>query len=147
MHRSDEMAEGKLAAAMVTFIKGAKAPKSIYFLPRFLLIPLFKLALQYDARNVKGDDVPLQELLPTLHFEMQLVKKTEGTLEKYKVVSAEVLLLGGSKSSLAFKDTLKALSKVLPHFNRVELQGLDHGSAIDRGKPERIAQELRKFFL
>jgi len=26
------------------------------------------------------------------------------------------------------------------------LQGLSHGAALDGGKPERVAQELRRFF-
>ena len=49
--------------------------------------------------NVKGDDVPLQDLIPTMPNELELVKKTEGTLENYKNVSAEVLLLVGSKTN------------------------------------------------
>ena len=57
---------------------------------------------------------------------MKLVRKTEGTIEEYKEVSAEVLLMMGSKSRDAFKDTLDALEKVLSHSNRVELEGLDH---------------------
>jgi len=35
----------------------------------------------------------------------------------------------------------------LPNVERVELQGLSHGAALDGGKPERVAQELRRFFL
>ncbi len=61
MHRfGQEVAEGKMADAMVTGIKGAQQPKSIYWLPRFLLTSFSKIALIFDARNVKGDDVPLQ---------------------------------------------------------------------------------------
>lgn len=141
-----EIAEGKLAEAMVTSIKGANEPKSISWVPRFLMVPFFRFALKAEARKVKGDDVPLQELLPTIHDELELVKKTEGTLEEYKNVSAEVLLLRGTKSKQSFKDTLDALSKTLPHSNRIELEGLDHRSAQDYGKPEIIAQELRRFF-
>ena len=148
MHRfGQEVAEGKMADAMVTGIKGAQQPKSIYWLPRFLLTSFSKIALIFDARNVKGDDVPLRDLIPTMPSEIELVRKTEGTIEDYKDVSAEVLLMMGSKSRDAFKDTLDALEKVLPHSNRIELEGLDHGSAQDYGKPEVIAQELKRFFL
>lgn len=142
-----EVADGKMADAMVTGIKGAQSPKSIYWLPRFLLTSFSKIALIFDARNVKGDDVPLRDLIPTMPSEIEIVRKTEGTIEDYKDVSAEVLLMMGSKSRDAFKDTLDALEKVLPHSNRIELEGLDHGSAQDYGKPERIAQELKHFFL
>lgn len=101
--------------------------------------------MKTEARKVKGDDVPLQELLSTIH-EIELVKETEGTLENYKDVSAEVLLLNGSRSRVSFKDTLDSLSRVLPHAKRIELKGLDHRSAQDYGKPEIIAQELKRFF-
>jgi hypothetical protein len=57
------------------------------------------------------------------------------------------LLLGGSKSPSFLTRTLDALSRVLPNVERVELQGLLHGAALDGGKPERVAQELRRFFL
>lgn len=69
-----------------------------------------------------------------------------GRIEDYKDVSAEVLLMIGSKSRDVFKDTLDALEKVLPHSNRIELESLDHGSAQDYGKPVIIAQELKSFF-
>jgi nucleoid DNA-binding protein len=58
-----------------------------------------------------------------------------------------VLLLGGSESPSNLKHTLDALSKVLQNVERVELAGLGHAAATDRGKPERVAQELRRFFL
>jgi hypothetical protein len=45
------------------------------------------------------------------------------------------------------KYTLDALSNILPNVERVELAGLGHGAAVDSGKPELVAQELRRFFL
>ena len=69
-------------------------------LPRFVLTSISKFALKFDARNLKGDDVPLRDLIPTMPFEIELVKKTEGTIENYKDVSAEVLLIMGSKSRM-----------------------------------------------
>lgn len=143
---AQEVDQGKIADAMVTGIKGSKEPKSIYWLPRFLLTSLSNIALKLDARNIKGDDVPLRDLIPTMPSEIELVRKTEGTIEDYKDISAEVLLMMGSKSRDAFKDTLDALEQVLPHSKRIELQGLNHGSAQDYGKPEIIAQELKRFF-
>ena len=96
--------------------------------------------------TVKGDDVQLKDLMPTLDYDIALVNETEGKLENFKDVSAEVLLLGGSKSALLLKNSLDALNNVLPHVTRIELSGLDHKSAMNSGKPERIAQELRRFF-
>ena len=63
---------------------------------------------------------------------------------------ADVLLLGGSKSPAYLKAALDALERVLPHARRVEFPGLGHeasGNSDRRGQPERVAQELRRFFV
>jgi hypothetical protein len=63
-----------------------------------------------------------------------------------------VLLLGGSKSPAYLKTALDALENVLPHVQRIEFPGLDHGGSSDAsntnrgGKPELVAQALRQFF-
>ncbi len=144
-HYNKHIAEGNVAAAMESLTKDSKKYTVINATPDFLLIPIFKLALRYDASRVKGDDVSFQKLLPTLHDELEVVQKTEGTLKDYKNVSAEVLLLGGSKTEPMLKETLDTLNKILPHSNLIMLQGLDHGSAQDYGKPEPIAQEIKSF--
>ncbi|MGB9372412.1 MAG: alpha/beta hydrolase [Halobacteriota archaeon] len=147
-----EIAEGKVAEAIVTFIKNfAKQFETrealLSILPRPILVRLFTRFFRNEAKNVKGDDVPFQALLPTFHFDHQPVVETAGTLEDFRAVHTEVLLLGGSKSPSFLKHTLDALSEVLPNVERVELPGLGHGAPTDRGRPERVAQELRRFFL
>jgi pimeloyl-ACP methyl ester carboxylesterase len=147
-----EIAEGKVAEAMVTFIKNfakqfEKKVLLLSILPRPLLARFLSFYLWIDARNVKGDDVPFQALLPTWHADHQLSVEMQGTFERFRGVRAEVLLLGGSKSSSSMKRLLDALSEVLPNVERVELPGLDHEGPIDRGRPERVVQELRRFFL
>ncbi len=149
MNRFDkEIAEGEIAAALVTVLKGLGIMPSMFnLLPRFLLVRIFTRALRNDFINVKGDDVPLQLLVPTQHFDYQLLVETEGTLENFKAVQAGVLLMEGSKSPSFLKDTIDALCKVLPHAKRRELFGLDHSAPTNSGKPERVARELRRFFL
>jgi pimeloyl-ACP methyl ester carboxylesterase len=149
-----EIAEGKVAEAMVTLLKdfgGIFLPVYLQPLvaitPRFVLVPLFRWILHRDAEQVNGDDVPIRALIPTFHFDYQLVVEMSGTLETFKTVHAHVLLLGGSQSPSFLKRTLDALTTVLPNVERVELQGLGHGAALDGGNPERVAQELRRFFL
>ncbi|MGZ4949317.1 MAG: alpha/beta fold hydrolase, partial [Halobacteriota archaeon] len=149
-----EIAEGKVAEAMVTLLKdfgGIFLPGYLQPLvaitPRFVLVRLFRWFLHRDAEHVKGDDVPIRALIPTFHFDYQLVVEMSGTLETFKAVHAHVLLLGSSQSPSFLKRTLDALNTVLPNVERVELQGLGHGAALDGGKPERVAQELRRFFL
>jgi pimeloyl-ACP methyl ester carboxylesterase len=149
-----EIAAGRVAEATITLLKDFGAvflPGSLQpvvaLAPRSVLVWLFRRYLQRDAENVTGDDVPLQELIRTFHFDYQLVIEMQGTIESFKAVPADVLLLGASKSPAFLKHTLDALEHVIPHVNRVEMQGLPHGVAYDGGKPERVAQELIKYFL
>jgi len=141
-----QLAEGRLGDAIVTTIKGSGTPKSWTWIPRALLAPFLSFGMRVEARRVRGDDVPLQDLLPTIHHEIELVKKTEGTLDDYRGVAADVLLLYGSNTDSMFKATAKALQSVLPHAVCIELSDLDHRSVQDYGKPERIAPLLQVFF-
>jgi pimeloyl-ACP methyl ester carboxylesterase len=141
-----EIDQGKLASAMVTVIKGTQDSTRVGALPRFILVPLMKLAISAEARSAKDDDVPLKALIPTMRFDPRLVAETADTLEKFKALRAEVLLLGGSRSAAYLRTALDALRAVLPHAERVEFPGLDHLAADNHGKPERVAQELRRFF-
>jgi hypothetical protein len=143
-----EISEGKRIDAMVDIRKANENPSSAFYkLPDFIMKIIFTLILQIDDMRIKGDDVTIEDLMPTLKFDVQLVNETEGKLENFKEVPAEVLLLRGSKSSILLKNSLDGLNKVLPNVNHVEIQGLDHDSAQNYGKPKRVAQELRKFFL
>lgn len=137
--------EGKVIEATVGITKDQV--KWFRIIPDFLMIPLFKFMMWivFD-RNAKGDDVPYMELIPPLRFELQLVEKTEGTLDDYKNVSAEVLMLCGSKTDALLKDSVNSLNETLPDSNLIELKGLNHDSAQDYGRPEPIAQELKRFF-
>jgi pimeloyl-ACP methyl ester carboxylesterase len=146
-----ELAEGELTTAMVTSlnvydINPEESKPLIFHLPGLIWKPIFGMILEVDERNVKGDDVSIKDLMPTLKFDVQLVDETEGKFGNFKSVSAEVLLLNGSKSPLMLKNSTNALNTVLPHVKHVELQGLDHDSAQNYGKPKIIAQELKHFF-
>jgi hypothetical protein len=135
-----------LSAALVTALKGTQASPFFIAMPRFLLTPLMKLAAKRQDKGPHAGDLPLKTLIPTMHFDVQLVMEMDGALESFRAVGAEVLLLGGSKSQAFLRSTLDALSTVLPHVKRVELKGLDHLGPDNTGKPECVASELRRFF-
>jgi pimeloyl-ACP methyl ester carboxylesterase len=148
-----EMAQGKVAAALVTAMKGAQmGPPVFNAIPSFLLESLTNMAMKSEDKKAKSGDVTMRMLAPTLHYDFQLVDEMSGKLENFRAVSAEVLLLGGSKSPAYLKVALDALEKVLPHVKRLEFPGLDHGGSSDTsntnrgGKPELVAQALRGFF-
>ena len=142
-----EVARGDLASAMITGMIGTKsAPPFLRLIPRFLLARLMSHFLRVEASSATGDDVPMKALIPTLHCDAQLVVESEGTLDRFRAMPAEVLLLGGSRSARYLKTALDGLDGVLPNARRAELAGVGHQAADNGGRPERVAQELRQFF-
>jgi pimeloyl-ACP methyl ester carboxylesterase len=145
-----EMAQGKVAAALITAMKGAQmGPPVFNFIPRWLLESLTNMAMNSEDKKTKGDYVTMRSLAPTLHHDNQLVVEMSGKLESFRDIRAEVLLLGGSKSALFLKVALDALEKVLPQAKRIEFPGLGHGASwnTDRGgQPQQVAKALREFF-
>jgi pimeloyl-ACP methyl ester carboxylesterase len=146
-----EIAQGKVASALITGMKGAQmGPPILNAMPRWLLERLTTMMLASEDKKAAGDDVTMRMLAPTLHYDFQLVIEMSGAMESFRALPTDVLLLGGSKSPAYLKAALDALEKVLPHVTRVEFPGLGHeasGNTDRRGQPERVAQELRKFFL
>jgi hypothetical protein len=86
------------------------------------------------------------------HYIFQLVAEMADTLENFKSMPTEVLLLGGSASPTWLKVALDGLEQTLPNVKRIEFPGLNHGGSSDDsstnrgGQPELVAQELRRFF-
>jgi pimeloyl-ACP methyl ester carboxylesterase len=139
-----EVSEGRLAAAFVTVMKGVGTSPMFRMLPRFVLEPMIDRTLR--GQSVADRDVPLSALIPTMHFDVQLVIETEGLVGTFKGIKAEVLLLGGGKSQKFLRVVLDALNATLARPRRVELAGLDHLGPDNSGRPEKVAAELREFF-
>ncbi|MEO8613470.1 MAG: alpha/beta hydrolase [Chloroflexota bacterium] len=142
----EEVAQGKIGAAMVTVMKGTKDTSFFGTLPRFITVPLVTMAVKAESQEPAGNDVPIGEIVPTMHSDGQIVIDTEDIIERFHDVSADVLLLGGTKSPAYLKLALDRLENVLPHVQRVTLKGADHMASDNGGQPERGAQELRRFF-
>jgi pimeloyl-ACP methyl ester carboxylesterase len=145
-----EMAQGKVAAALITAMKGAQmGPPVFNAMPRWLTERLTTMAMKQEDKQAENGYEPMRALAPTLHYDFQLVVEMSGKLQSFRAIQAEALLLGGSKSPAYLKVALDALEKVLPHVKRVEFPGLDHAASwnTDRGgQPEPVAQELLRFF-
>lgn len=142
-----EVAKGDLAAAMVTALKATGDFSFLTLIPRFILVPLLRLAVKADEKEDLDGNVPIRALIPTMHYDLQLVLETEDKLAHFKSFNTPVFLLGGSKSRDYLKTTLNTLSRLLPNAKRVELKGLGHTSANNNEQPQVIAGELRRFFL
>lgn len=149
-----EMAEGRLAAALVTAMQATQmGPQIFNLIPRALLELLTRRMMESEARNAKSGEMTMQRLAPTLQQDFEVVYEMSRKLETFRAVRQDVLLLGGSKSPEYLKEDLGALEKALPHVRRVEFPGLDHAAAwnTDRqrnpgGRPGLVAQELKRFF-
>src|SRR5258708_34445421 len=126
------MADDKVAAALITGMKGAQMGPPIFnVMPRWLLESLTNMMMKSEDKKAKDDDVTFRMLAPTLHYDFQLVVEMSDRLDSFKAVRAEVLLLGGSKSPAWLKGALHALEKACPQVKRIEFPGLDHGGSID----------------
>ncbi|MCQ6564083.1 alpha/beta fold hydrolase [Paenibacillus mendelii] len=147
----EEIAQGDVASALVTGMLGSQMGPPIFnSIPRWLLKLLTRMMMASEDKKAKGDYVTMRMLAPTMHYDLQLAVESEGLLESFKAISAEMLLLGSSKSPAYFKVALKALEEMLPHAKRIEFPGLNHGASGNTnrgGQPERVAQELRRFFI
>ncbi|MFC6155369.1 alpha/beta fold hydrolase [Kribbella jiaozuonensis] len=140
-----ELADGKIAAALVSTLKGLQADRVFTTVPRFILVPPLNVALRFQ-RTAKGDDVPIPALVPTMAGDMQLIDELAGTAKDYASVDADVLLLAGSRSPAYFGRSLDELTAVLPRSARITIPKLDHSGPTNDGGPAEVAQALRAFF-
>ena len=145
----DEMARGKIGAAMVTAMRGAEmGPGWMRALPKPLLARLVAMGMAQEETKPAGQYPTMKELAATLHADFAIVASSSGRRDDW-AIAADTLLMGGSKSPALLKDALTDLAEALPRARRVELEGLDHGASWNgdvRGHPELVAPELRQFF-
>ena len=148
-----EILRGKIAAALITGMKGAQLGPPIFnLMPRWLLEWLTSMTIKNEEKQAKPGDITMRMLAPTLHYDFQIIAEMAEKLERFKTVPAEVLLLGGSNSPAWLKGALDALEKLLPHVKRIEFPGLGHGGSSDpsatnrESRPEIVAQEMYRFF-
>ncbi|MEU8631862.1 alpha/beta hydrolase [Amycolatopsis sp. NPDC048633] len=141
-----EVAAGRSAAALVTGMKGLAAEPSLFSrIPRFALVPLLTVGARLQGEG-SPEEVPVEALIPTLHFDIQVIEELADTAADYAAIEARVLLLGGSKSARYLSRALGKLADVLPHARRVSLPGVGHSGPEDDGAPLVVAGELREFF-
>jgi len=140
-----EVAAGRIASALVTALKGQRVEPLLGRVPRFALVPLLAIGARL-RHDVPEDDVPLEELVPTLHFDYRIVREMADTAADYAALDAEVLLLDGAKSPRYFRVALDALSAVLPRSRRISFPGLGHLGPDNDEDPQRVGEALREFF-
>jgi pimeloyl-ACP methyl ester carboxylesterase len=141
----DEVAAGKIAAGLVTVLKGLGTEPVFNRTPRFVLVPLMAIGSRV-RRDAPEDEVTIEALVPTQHFDMRVIREMADTAKDYAALDARVLLLGGTRSPAYFGVALDELSATLPHARRVMLPGLGHSGPDNDEAPLVVAQALRDFF-
>ena len=145
-----EMAQGDVAAALTTTLKGAPLMSDGFSaMPRWLIKFMTKMMMSSEDGKAAGEYATFRGLAPTLHHDGQIIAAISGQQSNLSAIQADVLLLGGSKSTTFLKTALESVAQAMPSAKRVELLGLDHSSPWNsdkRGKPQPIAEELQRFF-
>jgi pimeloyl-ACP methyl ester carboxylesterase len=145
-----EIAEGKIAAALITAMKGSQmGPPFLSAMPRWLAERLTAMAMNREDKAGTGGYLPMRTLAPMIHYDFELVREASESPDPYGSIEAQVLLLGGSKSPAFLKSALDRLEALIPSATRVELTGCDHAASwnADRGgRPQLVAEALRRFF-
>lgn len=145
----EEIAQGKIADALVTGMLGAQmGPPIFQKLPRWFLKFMTWLMIRGE-KPATADNVGMGALAPTLHYDFQIVAEMSPKLESFKAIQTDILLLGGSDSPAYLKTSVRSLEKILPRAKRIELSGAGHGvtgNTNQMGQPDRVSQVVREFF-
>ena len=110
---TEQMAQGKLAAALVDQHEGAAARRRrmLNAMPDWLLTALTSMAIKSEDKKAAPGDMTMRKFAPTLRYEALLLAEMTGTLESFRTVEADVLLLGGSKGLPFLKPSLNGPGK------------------------------------
>ena len=112
-------------------------------LPDLVLRPAVGLYISREGSKSNSEYVPLRELAPSLRYDFTVVKSMLGKQDEFEKIKAETLLVSGSKTGTYLKEDLDTLQGILPNAQRVELEGLDHGSPWNHdGQPDGNSQIL-----
>jgi pimeloyl-ACP methyl ester carboxylesterase len=140
-----DLAQAKVASALVEGMKGLRVVPVFAILPRWLSLPLLGLVMRLQGKST-AEEVTIRSLVPTWHYDMIIVDEMKDSLNNYAALSAHFLLLGGTKSPAFLATALGHLSEILPHVERVTYPGLGHDGPEDDGRPELVAKDLQRFF-
>jgi pimeloyl-ACP methyl ester carboxylesterase len=131
------LAHGRAAKAMAIQTKGTRMAGPLNALPT----PLLALLIRGWMRS----HPEMAELQPTYPAECAEVKRLDSTIDRYKEVTAQTLLLIGGRGPAYLRDPGRLLASIIPRSGLVTLHKLDH-LAPDETAPERVGDELKRFF-
>jgi pimeloyl-ACP methyl ester carboxylesterase len=143
----EEIAQGRILDALITGLIGTQMASSIFnIMPRWLLKPLLNAANRMLDEQTR---LSMHELVPTLIFDAQLCIEMEGTLDQYRQLKMEILLLGGSDSPSYLKYAIAQLEQILPNVKHIEFPKLGHDGSGNKdrgGKPDVVGDAMINFY-
>ncbi len=149
--RTGRLGEGVRYSAVANLdraVAHGQAPKwvggAVRAVPAALGAGVLDLVLR-TQRSREGN-VAWRDLVVALPDELEPVLGTERTLQQYRGLDADVLLMVGGATDPMFLRSAEALHGVLPSSTVLRLPGLNHDAAQTYGKPEAIAAAVRLFF-
>jgi hypothetical protein len=128
---------------MITALKGNRTDPVLARVPRLVLQPA--LALGVRTQSPAAGEISIADLIPTQHFDMQIVAEMADTAAEYARLSTHALLIGGTRSPAYLQTALDELGAVLPEVRRVTFPGVGHEGPENDGRPDQVAQILRDF--
>jgi len=139
---------GRPGAALITVMRATGDRTSVLrFVPSALLTPPLDFVIRHTARRTAPEGVVSpRQLISTVRYDARTVVQAAGKLERFRSLTCEVLLMGGTRSNRLLTVTLDALTPVLPNARRVVLPRAGHTAADNGGKPSLVARALRAFF-
>jgi pimeloyl-ACP methyl ester carboxylesterase len=145
-----EVAEGKLASAMVTIFRTIKVGPPVFaYIPRPVLTFLVKRPLELEQKNGPGKYEYYSKLIPSMRYDAKIVLERGGEIQSYHTVNQPIMLLGGTKSPKYLQLSLDSLQKILPNVSRKIFKGLDHSGPWNKdkgGSPELVANAIIEYF-
>jgi pimeloyl-ACP methyl ester carboxylesterase len=128
-----ELDAGRPLDAFVTFVRGM-SPQSAGRLPRWILKLILRLAIRGSEREQKF------RLLRGTIREHAEAARLDGTADRYREISAQVLLMRGTRASATASAT-ETLAEILPTARTASLERCDHFAP--EKKPDIVARELK----
>ncbi len=115
-------------------------------MPDWLLEVLTNVVMKDEDRKAGPGALTMRKLTSTLHYEGLLLAEMSGRLERFRAVSAEVLLREGSKGLPFLKPSLATLEQTLLYIAGLKQNGSNNPGQANRGsRPGLVVQELRRF--
>jgi pimeloyl-ACP methyl ester carboxylesterase len=87
----------------------------------------------------------IRALLATVPAEARLVREADGTHRKYGRITAQTLLIHGTRSAPWLLHGTDLLTQTIPHATTVTLNGIGHNGPCEEA-PDTVADALKAFF-